>query len=367
MNTLILLSSLVAGGTESKSIKLANQLRTRGKGVSLAYLSGPNTLLGEIDEAVPRAFLHRRGKFSIKALRNLRDFVEEESSTVILCMNQYPLLYAAALKLFFSMRPLKVILAINTTEFERRRDRWFMYIYAPLMRRIEAVVFGCKYQETLWKNRYHMGSTPSRVIYNGVASDYFNPRLAREDLRLELGIAESFVIGSVGRLDREKNQSALLRAVAELSKDGQRADVLLVGSGPERNRLEREGRALGIGDKVHFLGRLEDVRPALAAMDVFVLPSKSVETFSNAALEAMAMSVPAVLSNIGGASEMIADGEDGFLFEKDDIIRLVEILRILGSDPQLRRTIGSRARETVCSRFGIERMFDEYEMLLAEI
>ena len=157
---------------------------------------------------------------------------------------------------------------------------------------------------------------------------------------------------------------ALLQAVARLFHDGTPIDVLIAGTGPDRSYLEREAEILGIRESVHFLGRLEDVREALAAMDVFVLPSRSVETFSNAALEAMAMALPCVLSKVGGAGEMVSDGVDGYLYERHDIIRLAELLQKLRGDPQLRRQIGTKARERVRSKFDISTMFDEYESVL---
>jgi glycosyltransferase involved in cell wall biosynthesis len=192
----------------------------------------------------------------------------------------------------------------------------------------------------------------------------FNRNRTSDDLREEFTLNDSFVIGCVGRLDREKNQSALLSVAARLNSETQRCDVLLIGDGPERESLKQQAIDLGIGDRVHFLGRMDDVRCALAAMDVFALPSIAVETFSNAALEAMAMSLPVVLSDIAGAPEMVVDGETGFLYEKDDLERLTNLLVRLRDDEALRETIGRNAREAVARRFDINQMYDAYEALL---
>jgi glycosyltransferase involved in cell wall biosynthesis len=279
-------------------------------------------------------------------------------------MNLYPFLYVASLKLFSSHRSLKVILAINTTEFERRRDHWFMLIYGPLIRRANAVVYGCQFQMKLWQRKYKLSRVRSIVIYNGVDSVVFDPASSPGDLRKELGIEDSFVIGSVGRLDPEKNQSVLLEVAARLHSDSQRIDVVLIGTGPERENLEKLSLDLGIRERVHFIGRMDDVRSALATFDVFVLPSKSVETFSNAALEAMSMSLPVILSDIAGASEMISDGDDGFLYDKSDTAKLESLLERVKNDAELRRRIGQRARIRARSQFSIERMFSDYENLL---
>jgi glycosyltransferase involved in cell wall biosynthesis len=162
----------------------------------------------------------------------------------------------------------------------------------------------------------------------------------------------------------EKNQSALLSVAARLNSEAQRCDVLLVGAGLALDQLRQQANDLGIGDRVHFPGRMKDVRSALNTMDVFVLPSISVETFSNAALEAMAMSVPVVLSDIAGAPEMVVNGETGFLYERDDLDRLSNLLVNLRNDAAMRESIGRNARGAVVRQFDINKMYDAYQSLL---
>ena len=367
MSTLILLDSLAVGGTQKKSVRLANELSARGESISLAYLQEPAILVSEIDNRITTICLHRKGKFSFLAFRKLRRFVLENRISVILCMNLYPLLYAALLKFLFGFQRLKVILAINTTEFERERDRWFMLIYAPLIRMIEGVIYGCEYQKSLWQRKYRLKKVKSHVIYNGVDANFFDATGHGRNLRHKLHMESRFVIGCVGRLDPEKNHAALLEVVGKLKDAGKKFDVILVGTGPERERLENLSVNLGIDEQVHFLGHLDDVRIAYAAMDVFVLPSVSVETFSNAALEAMAMSLPVVLSDIAGAPEMISNEENGFLYNKCDLRRLSDILIRIQSNPDLAQRIGREARNIAIVRFSFTSMVDAYKAVLSEI
>ena len=116
--------------------------------------------------------------------------------------------------------------------------------------------------------------------------------------REKLGIASgTFLIGGIGRLVPEKNHRVLIDALIELRRRGIDAHGVIAGKGPCREMLEQ--RASNVKEHVSFTGVLEDVRPLLAALDVFVLPSIA-ETFSNAALEAMSMSRPVVRSPAGG-------------------------------------------------------------------
>lgn len=365
MSTLFLLNGLQVGGTETKSVKIVNEMVARGRSVNLAYLQGPEHLLSEISDSVKTTCLKRRGKFSWNALNNLRRCVISDDIEMIVCMNEYPLLYAAILKLFFGFNELKVVLAINTTDFKRFRDRLFMLVYSRMIRKMDGVIYGCDYQRQLWQARYHLTGVESRVIYNGVDTKYFNSLQPKEDFRDKLNLGDSFVIGCVGRLDQEKNQIALLKAAAELNIDEKRCDVLLIGSGPKVNQLRRKAAFLGIEDRVHFLGRMKDVRGALRAMDVFVLPSIAVETFSNAALEAMAMSLPVVLSDIAGAREMVIDKQDGYVYRKDDLEGLVNLLKSLRNDVVLRERIGMNARNSVVRKYSTNQMYDAYDRLLS--
>jgi glycosyltransferase involved in cell wall biosynthesis len=108
------------------------------------------------------------------------------------------------------------------------------------------------------------------------------------------------------------------------------------------------------------------VRPLLAASDVVALPSTSVETFSLAALEAMALGRPVVLSDIGGAAEMVRPEENGFLFPAHDTPALVAALGAL-ADPAARERMGAAARTTVEARFSERAMVDRYEGLLQQL
>jgi glycosyltransferase involved in cell wall biosynthesis len=116
---------------------------------------------------------------------------------------------------------------------------------------------------------------------------------------------------------------------------------------------------------VHFLGALEDVRPLLGATDVFLLPSNAVESFSNAALEAMAMGRPVLLSDIGGAREMIRDGVEGYVVVPTELeARLPALIAALYADKRKRQQMGVAARNRAVSCFSVSAMVAGYRNLL---
>jgi len=140
----------------------------------------------------------------------------------------------------------------------------------------------------------------------------------------------------------------------------------MIGDGVTRPAIEARARSLDLEGDVVITGLQPDVRPYVAACDVVVLCSDAVETFSLAALEAMALGKPVVHSDIGGAAEMIRPGENGFLFPVGDTEALVDRLARL-SDRAGRERMGRKARETIEARFSERVMVDRYERLLLDL
>lgn len=364
--TLFLLSNLCIGGSERKTVRAVNALHRRGLDVHLGYLNGPETLRSDIDPAVPVTCLERRGKFSWRTVLRLRDYVQRHGIARIVCVNLYPLLYVSALRLVMGRRAPSYLVTVNTTHFVSVKEASSMILYAPLMRRADGIVFGCDYQLGLWVDKYRLPRDKCTHLYNGVDENFYSPSVmgaTASALRESFKLSDNdFVVGAVGQLRPEKHQRDLIVAVHRLREDGVQAVALIIGGGPEEAALKRLAGELEIEAHVRFLGEQRDVRPALTAMDVFVLTSLS-ETFSNAALEAMAMGKPVVLSDVGGAREMVWPGVNGYLFEKANVSDMVSVLRVLADDGSARQRMAECARRIAVDQFSFSRMVDEYEAL----
>jgi glycosyltransferase involved in cell wall biosynthesis len=171
-------------------------------------------------------------------------------------------------------------------------------------------------------------------------------------LREQLGASETRpLVLTPARLDAQKGHSTLFEAIAQVPD----AVFVLAGEGPEREPLEALAAQLGIGERVRFLGRRDDVPQLLAACDIFALPSLY-EGSSLAVLEAMAAGAPVVSSAIGGTDELIEDGSSGLLAPPGDAQALAAALRRLLDDPDLRESLAARARERVERDLTRERM-----------
>lgn len=201
------------------------------------------------------------------------------------------------------------------------------------------------------------------AIQNGVDTDRFRPNKERAAQREALGWpAGDFIIGSVGRLVPIKNHATLLRAVARVLSQVPQLTLALVGDGPLDGELKTLADELGIGDRISFLGYRDDVPNLLNAMDVLVLPSLR-EGMPNAVLEAMACGLPVIASEVGGASEILRDGENGFLVRPTDIEQLSQYLYQLALSPERRRAMGAAGRRYVEREFKMEYMVNKYTNL----
>lgn len=358
--------TLEVGGSEAKVVKIANALAQSGYRTSIAYLNPPDTLLENIDSGVSVVHLQRSGKYSTKSLRALRRLIKNKYGAVV-SVNFYPLLYVLpAVKLFPSHKCAAIGL-VNTTDFV---DGQWIYgpIYSPFLRRCDYLVFGCEAQQRVWTERYRLLPSRTRYIYNGVDSEFYSPKFGKKmgaEFRRANNIPpDAFLVGSIGRLAPEKHFSLLIEAVSRLIETGRSAYLVVVGEGGELEQLQHTARSHGVADKIVFPGAVRDVRPALQAMNQFVLPSRAVETFSNAALEAMAMSCPVILSDIGGAAEMVEHMKSGVLFKVGSVNELVENLVLLYDSEQLRDKLGRAARERVVERFHFDTMVESYRVLI---
>lgn len=162
---------------------------------------------------------------------------------------------------------------------------------------------------------------------------------------------------TVGRLEPRKGQDMVIRATAALGRAYPRLVYVIVGAGPDRERLETLVQELGVSDRVLFAGRVpEPVRNALLARaDIFAMPVRiegaSVEGFGLAYLEAALAGTPAVAGQDGGAREAVLDGETGLLCDGADPASVEEALRRLLDDEALRHRLSDAGEARVRERY----------------
>jgi glycosyltransferase involved in cell wall biosynthesis len=211
---------------------------------------------------------------------------------------------------------------------------------------------------------YRLPPERFRVTYNVFDPGLLTATRTPDSVRAELGVGPGdFVVGTVANLKPWKRTERLIDAAAAISAAEVR--VLIVGDGQDRSRLEERARRLGLASSVIFAGLRESPADYLRAMDAFCLPSMGLESFGNAAVEAMALGIPTIVfSDGGGLVEHIERGKTGFVV--DDQAELEKTLRALINEPELRHRVGVGGSAAVRTRYAPARSAEAFRALYAD-
>jgi glycosyltransferase involved in cell wall biosynthesis len=199
------------------------------------------------------------------------------------------------------------------------------------------------------------------VTYNGIDFTLLEPRIEATAVRDEFRIAPAeFVLGTAANLRRWKRIDCLLRLLVHPATRGIR--LLILGDGPDRGRLEGIAEELGLGNRAIFAGVQRHVGDYLQVMDAFCLPSTGLESFGNAAVEAMAAGIPTIVfTDGGGLLEHVEPGVTGFAVTDEGELR--SVVSRLVEDEVLRERIGSSGQEATRAKYTLAHSTQRFESL----
>ncbi|WP_091644614.1 TIGR03088 family PEP-CTERM/XrtA system glycosyltransferase [Aquisalimonas asiatica] len=213
--------------------------------------------------------------------------------------------------------------------------------------------------------RERAGVPAARVqhIYNGVNTWRFHPRRERDP-------DAPFVIGTVGRMQRVKDQVTLAHAFVQLQalvpERFPNLRLVCIGDGPEYEAVRRVLADAGVQGQAFLPGNRDDIAEQLRQMDLFALPSLA-EGIPVTVLEAMATGLPVVASRVGGLPELVVEGQTGALVPPGDASALALILAAYVADPEAAAIQGRDARERAEQAFSLEAMVTQYADLYGEL
>jgi len=292
--------------------------------------------------------LSRMPGFDHSLISQLRKLVKREKIDVLHCHQYTPFSYGVLSAMFTDVN------VVFTEHGRLYPDTW------SWKRRIVAntvVAISAATKDALvhyeWFNRNKIN-----IIYNGIVG--LSGSTVNTTLRKELGISTSdLVIGTVSRLDPIKNQALMVAAFARILPICPHAKLLLVGDGPERNRLEAQIESLGIKKNVVISGFVQDVASYLSLIDVFLLTSFT-EGTSMALLEAMSLAKPIIATSVGGNVELFKHNETALLIDSDDENGLVVHLKAMLDDSELRERLGKASYTNFHENYNVAQMTSEY-------
>ena len=344
------------GGGEKWMVEAARGLRDRGHVVAVA--SKRNSLLLERASAadVPTVVFQIRGDLGpVNTLRIARFLRRNQIDCLICNLNKDVRVGALAARLVHT----PVVLARHGMKLvgKRRKHQYTLRLVDGIITNSNSI--RDEYASYGWFPRDFV-----KVIYNGMSV----PALPIESpVRQQLGIPEGTkVVLSAGRLAWQKGFDLLIDAARYAAQEG-RDDVLflIAGKGKLMDKLRRQVADAHLERRVYFLGFVEDLKPYLAACDLFVLPSRF-EGMPNAVMEAMAVARPVVATRVNGTGELVTDGQVGYLVDPGDSPSLWNRMRYLLDHPHLAQQMGRAGRKRVQEHFSYEGMIDHLEAFLQE-
>lgn len=272
--------------------------------------------------------------------------------------------YYGRLAAFTAGVPVTVASIHNVYDRVKTHRRWTNRV---LGRHTDAILAG---SETVRQDILRWDGVPAdkvRILPYGIDLDPYLAPMDRETARRALDVPPgSAVIGTVSRLEEQKAHDVLLRAFAVLRAAGTDVILLLVGDGREKGRLQEMVTALGLQDRVRFLGTRRDLPLLFAAMDVFALPSRW-EGTPLALIGAMAASIPVVATPVGGVTTVVEDGRTGRLVPVEDVKALAATLAEALCDRATSRRLAEAGRNHVVENCSVAAMVRGLEALYLEL
>jgi glycosyltransferase involved in cell wall biosynthesis len=355
-----LLSSYGVGGQERVALDLAIGQQARGHRVSVISLA-PEPDGAMVDEfagaGIATGRVPKRNGFDPTLVPRLARELRQRRADVVHTHNPLPLIYGAPAARLIGAAAIHTKHGINPGG---RAQRMLRRAAGRLAHAFVAV------SETTADQARVQHDAPLAKLHtipNGIRLDRYAPDPeARAAARVELGLGDAWVVGTVGRMDAYKNQTLLVRAMAPLLSS--RVRLVIVGGGDARPEVEAAVAALPDPRWVVMTGRRMDVPRLVHAFDVFALSSKS-EGLPLVVPEAMAAGLPIVTTSVGGLPTVVDDGETGLLVPVEEQPLSAALAR-LEADRDLAKAMGTKAREVALARYSHDRMVDAYLALYAQ-
>jgi glycosyltransferase involved in cell wall biosynthesis len=360
-----LITSLNGGGAEKQLQHLACGLKNRGWIVSVIAMIYPDNTAIAINLAKAEIPIHylgmKRGKSQISAIFKLTSLIRQINPDIVHSHMVHANILARITRLFCKMKRL-ICTAHSINECHGKRALKFLYRITDSLADLTTHVSSQaadKYvlEKIVTKKRM-------RYIPNGIPiKDYSFSQMARNKLRLDLGIENKFVWITVARMEPPKDFFTLLAAFR--NHCAYDSILLLVGDGVQRPQIEEYVREFELQERVKLLGFRTDVPELLSASDAFALSSEW-EGLPLVVGEAMSIGLPVVSTNNGGQIEFVLDKETGFLVPVGDIVafgqKMSEIERMSSHQ---REQYSKNAQEHV-KNYDIERIIDLWEKVYAK-
>ena len=362
----------VGGGAEEQVMQLSLGLRARGwkvKIVSLVPLS-PLSAEMEASDIQISSLGMKRGVPDPRAMLGLIKELCSFQPDIVHCHMPQANLLARAVRPFHQFPVL--ISTLHNSTMERTNGgsgRFLELAHGWTDRYCDLTTVICTPALRGYIERGAVKPNKIAVVFNGVNTQTFVANDAtRRQLRGDLGLDGKFAWLAIGRFERAKAYPIMLRAFAKAAQESKQQLILLIcGRGSLEQEIRVEVKACGMEERVKFLGLRRDIPAVMNAADGFVM-SSYLEGLPLVLLQASAVGMPIVATNVGGNAEVVMEGVNGFVVPPDDPLVLANAMERVTAMPDAERLLmAERGRQMVRGKFEIRRILDRWEAIYGEL
>jgi len=363
------------GGGPDKTILLSAEQHDRDKvEVVVAYVrdaSDQEFCIGQKAQAKGLTFyeIEETSKFDFSVVQTLSEIVMRHNINLIHSHDYKSDLFAYLLRRKVRQLRPALISTMHGWALDGFRGRVFWRLDVSLMRTFDHLIAVSR----ATKKQMVDAGIPTElisVVHNGIDTHTWSPCQTNVAMQEALGLENAVpIIGYVGRLSAEKDLYSWLRAVALVTTEYPQARFVIVGEGRNDSllaELRKMAAGLDIADKVKFLGYRENLPAIYATFDIFFLSSLR-EGICNSLLEAMAVGIPVVATDVGGTKELVIDGQTGYMVPNGDFEAMAQSLLRLACDSSLRKKIGVAGRKRIENDFSFASRLSRIETLYERI
>jgi glycosyltransferase involved in cell wall biosynthesis len=357
------------GGPDKTALLIAEKANSEKFNVILMYMRGADDTEFQIGNwARERGLtIHEvleRGKLNFSNLQEIHRLIKKYDIDV-LHARDYKTAVVAYILSYFNPR-LKLVFTAHLwieDDLKMKIYTWLNILALHRFHRIIAVS-GALRQFML---KRHVNPHKITVLHNAIDVETWDPAKVNSTVREEFNIpVTSKIVGVVGRVRDEKDIPTTLKVAKAVLTTRPDTYFLIVGDGPTKEESEQQAREMGLANNVLFLGFRKDTINVYAGLDVFASTSLT-EGTPNTVLEAFAMGVPVIYTDVGGVAEIVQNGETGLLFQPGDVEGISQAVLSFLDDEEKAKTFGQRGREAACTKFSFQHRLRNVEKIYADV
>ena len=355
LNILQVVNSLAIGGLEKVAINIVNnQPKQEEINFSILCLEEKGALVDFVKPSIEIFELDKNNKPYLQLIREFAQIVKKNKIDIIHCHNYAPLLFSVLVKILL-LGKVKIVYTEHNQIYSISEKHYKRFRY--LLKLADAIVTVSKNLQTHFIEE-KLGKK-STVIWNGITTPKFDSQeVARINKQYRNNQAD-FIIGTAVVMSEQKGLKYLIEAAKQIIDKYPEIKFMLIGDGYLKNELENQVRYLKLESNFYFPGYKKDIPNYIKTMDVFIMPSLW-EGFSIALLEANALGIPIITTDVGGNSEIIKNEINGLLVPAKDPGALVKAVSNLFLDRGLREQFAENGKKLFKENFEVSKMVKNY-------